>query len=72
MLPAKIVDLPTIIESHKTLDSKNFYKTADICQMMVCKEEEEDNEPPPDEAEEIKKTKDGLFLFSKSSESCLD
>lgn len=59
VLPAKIVDLPTIIESHKTLDSKNFYKTADICQMMVCKEEEEDNEPPPDEAEEIKKTKDG-------------
>jgi TATA-binding protein-associated factor Taf7 len=38
-LPAKIVDLPTIIECHKTLDKKTFYKTADICQMMICKEE---------------------------------
>ncbi|XP_054153129.1 transcription initiation factor TFIID subunit 7-like [Oppia nitens] len=42
ILPAKIVDLPTIIESHKTLDNKNFYKTADICQMMICKEEMDD------------------------------
>lgn len=38
-LPAKIVDLPSIIECHKTLDKKTFYKTADICQMMICKEE---------------------------------
>ncbi|RWS21112.1 transcription initiation factor TFIID subunit 7-like isoform X2 [Leptotrombidium deliense] len=45
-LPFKIVDLPTIIESLKTLDGKTFYKTADICQMMICKEEveEEKNE----------------------------
>ena len=35
VLPAKVVDLPCIIESHKTLDKKNFYKTADICQMMI-------------------------------------
>jgi len=33
---AKLVDLPCIIESHKTLDKKSFYKTADICQMLVC------------------------------------
>ncbi|XP_035791999.1 transcription initiation factor TFIID subunit 7-like [Anopheles albimanus] len=39
LLHAKVVDLPTIIESLKTIDSKNFYKTADICQMMICKEE---------------------------------
>lgn len=57
VLPAKIVDLPTIIESHKTLDNRNFYKTADICQIMVCKEEAE--EVKPEESEEIKKTKDG-------------
>jgi len=39
ILPSKIVDLPTIVESLKTLDGKLFYKTADICQMMICKEE---------------------------------
>jgi len=42
ILPSKIVDLPCIIESHKTLDKKNFYKTADICQMMVCTEDADD------------------------------
>lgn len=42
ILPSKIVDLPCIIESHKTLDKKNFYKTADICQIMICTEESED------------------------------
>lgn len=34
MLYGKVVDLPTIIESLKTIDSKNFYKTADICHMV--------------------------------------
>ena len=32
---AKLVDLPTIIESSKTLDRKALYKTADICQMLI-------------------------------------
>ncbi|CAH8569603.1 unnamed protein product [Heterobilharzia americana] len=32
----QIMDLPCIIESLKTTDKKNFYKTADICQMMIC------------------------------------
>ena len=34
LLYGKVVDLPTIIESLKTIDSKNFYKTADICHMV--------------------------------------
>lgn len=38
-LYAKAVDLPTIIESHKTIDKKSFYKTADICQMLMCSED---------------------------------
>jgi len=38
---SRLVDLPTIIESHKTIDSKTLYKTADICQLMVCKEGDE-------------------------------
>lgn len=39
LLHAKVVDLPTIVESLKTIDNKNFYKTADVCQLMICKEE---------------------------------
>ena len=31
----QIVDLPTITESYKTIDGKNFYKTADICQVSL-------------------------------------
>ncbi|GFX37255.1 transcription initiation factor TFIID subunit 7 [Trichonephila clavipes] len=39
-LPSKLYDLPTIIESCKTLDRKIFYKTADICQIMIAQEGE--------------------------------
>ncbi|KPJ09138.1 Transcription initiation factor TFIID subunit 7 [Papilio machaon] len=39
LMHAKIMDLPTIVESLKTIDNKSFYKTADICQMMICKDE---------------------------------
>ncbi|XP_074053832.1 transcription initiation factor TFIID subunit 7-like [Macrotis lagotis] len=35
-LAAKVVDLPCVTESMKTIDKKTFYKTADICQMLVC------------------------------------
>ncbi|KAK0064609.1 transcription initiation factor TFIID subunit 7 [Biomphalaria pfeifferi] len=38
---AKLLDLPCIIESLKTVDKKTFYKTADICQMLVCKTDED-------------------------------
>ncbi|KAF8976059.1 hypothetical protein BGZ46_008602 [Entomortierella lignicola] len=31
----KLVDLPTIIEAHKTLNGKQMYKIADISQMLV-------------------------------------
>lgn len=39
LLHAKIVDVPTIIESLKTIDGKSFYKTADVCQLIICKTE---------------------------------
>ncbi|XP_027045830.1 transcription initiation factor TFIID subunit 7-like isoform X2 [Pocillopora verrucosa] len=39
-LSAKLVDLPCVIESHKTVDNRSFYKTADICQMLVCCEDD--------------------------------
>eukprot|EP00096_Caligus_rogercresseyi_P012968 TRINITY_DN5637_c0_g1_i1.p1 TRINITY_DN5637_c0_g1~~TRINITY_DN5637_c0_g1_i1.p1 ORF type:complete len:414 (-),score=183.04 TRINITY_DN5637_c0_g1_i1:269-1510(-) len=50
---AKLMDLPTFTGSYKTMDRKNFYKTADICQILICKEgplsenEEEEPEPAP-------------------------
>lgn len=30
---AKLVDLPCVIESQKTLDNKQMFKVADICQV---------------------------------------
>ncbi|XP_072287664.1 transcription initiation factor TFIID subunit 7 [Pyxicephalus adspersus] len=35
-LAAKLVDIPCVIECLKTIDKKTFYKTADLCQMLVC------------------------------------
>ncbi|KAF8201553.1 TAFII55 protein conserved region-domain-containing protein [Pholiota molesta] len=32
---AKLVDLPCVIESQKTVDNKQMFKVADICQMLV-------------------------------------
>lgn len=67
LMHAKVVDMPTIIESLKTIDNKSFYKTADICQMMICKEEPEQ---PSIEEESPNKNKkkdpykvDKKFLF---------
>ncbi|GFS15869.1 transcription initiation factor TFIID subunit 7 [Elysia marginata] len=58
---AKLMDLPAIIESMKTVDKKTFYKTADICQMLVCKTEEEWSK---DDAEHPrKKEKDKKFVM---------
>ncbi|XP_036143000.1 transcription initiation factor TFIID subunit 7 [Monomorium pharaonis] len=55
LLHAKVVDLPTIVESLKTIDNKSFYKTADICQMVICKEE--DDHTATDEESPIKQKK---------------
>lgn len=35
-LACKLVDLPCMIESLKTVDKKTFYKTADVCQVNHC------------------------------------
>ena len=52
-LPGKIVDLPTIIESMKTIDSKSLYKTADICQILIC---DFDDDSAIDEESQAKST----------------
>lgn len=35
LFAAKLVDLPTITEVHKSFDKKNIFKVADICQMLL-------------------------------------
>ncbi|XP_053621573.1 transcription initiation factor TFIID subunit 7-like [Plodia interpunctella] len=67
LMHAKVVDLPTIVESLKTIDNKSFYKTADICQMMICKNEPD--QPTTEEESPAKNKKkdpykvDKKFLF---------
>lgn len=41
---AKLVDLPCIIESQKTLDNKQMFKVADICQMLLVETPEAENQ----------------------------
>ncbi|CAI2356095.1 unnamed protein product [Caenorhabditis sp. 36 PRJEB53466] len=36
ILPAKILDLPTISEIHKTTDNTTLYKVADVSQIIMC------------------------------------
>ncbi|XP_016657472.1 transcription initiation factor TFIID subunit 7-like [Acyrthosiphon pisum] len=55
---AKVVDLPTIIEGQKTIDNKSIYKTADICQMIICKENEELSLSDEDEVTNFSKKKE--------------
>jgi len=51
----KLVDLPCVVESLKTTDTKSYYKTADISQMLVCVS---DDESSGEENDANKKSKD--------------
>lgn len=55
VMPAKVKDLPCIIETHKTIDNKTFYKTADVSQIMICKPEGEDQTSSEEETVKPKK-----------------
>merc|ERR1719166_496720 len=61
---SRLQDLPTIVESHKTIDNKLFYKTADICQLLICKEGEgfSDEEEP---SSPVKKKKLDTYKVDK-------
>ncbi|OAD60162.1 Transcription initiation factor TFIID subunit 7 [Eufriesea mexicana] len=67
LLHGKVVDLPTIVESLKTIDNKSFYKTADICQMLICKEEDDhtttDEESPVRQKKKDPNKVDKKFLW---------
>ncbi|KAK9762646.1 hypothetical protein K7432_011426 [Basidiobolus ranarum] len=42
----KLVDLPTITESQKTLDNKRMFKVADVCQMLVVGDIHKETDQP--------------------------
>lgn len=42
--PAYLMDLPAIVETHKTADKRTFYKSGDLHQVLVVRMP---NEPPP-------------------------
>lgn len=63
-LPSRVFDLPCVIESHKTLDRRTFYKTADVAQIMICYEP--GDEPKSEDEAPLRKRKDALakkYLF---------
>lgn len=47
-LHAKLVDLPCIVESYKSIDGAHLFKTADISQMLICQKNEFKNEEEED------------------------
>ncbi|KAK3869066.1 hypothetical protein Pcinc_025594 [Petrolisthes cinctipes] len=55
MYKARLMDMPTILETWKSIDGKNFYKAADVCQMLMVREEED---PPEEEQDPKKKRRD--------------
>ncbi|XP_033331174.1 TATA-box binding protein associated factor 7 isoform X2 [Megalopta genalis] len=63
LLHTKVVDLPTIVESLKTIDNKSFYKTADICQLVIC--QEEDDHTTTDEESPVRQKKKDLNKVDK-------
>ncbi|KAK7041535.1 transcription initiation factor TFIID subunit 7 [Halocaridina rubra] len=54
MYKARLMDFPTIMETWKSIDGKSFYKTADVCQMLMVRDEED----PPEEDDPKKKRRD--------------
>ena len=54
----RLMDLPTMIESHKTIDKKTFYKVGDISQLLICKEGNGQFNDEEEESSLVKKLKD--------------
>eukprot|EP01133_Synstelium_polycarpum_P007902 gene7902-9277_t len=53
---ASLLDLPCILESHKTLDKTTYYKTADIGQIIQVHDNDDTTTPAAYEAAEFKST----------------
>ena len=57
MFEARLVDLPCIVESLKTVDRKTFFKTNEICQMLICKTKDDPWSSSDEEASKKKEKK---------------
>ena len=70
-----MLDLPTLIESNKTLDRKVLYKTGDICQMIDCsgdlEEEEEEQKGSTEEMTAAMKKEVYKKFVSNHGSECL-
>lgn len=64
VMNAKLMDLPCIIECLKTTDQKNFYKTSDICQLLVCSMEDDDEVDVEGNSPTKNKDKDKKFQWN--------
>lgn len=58
-MQADLVTLPTIVESNKCIDKVHLFKTADVSQMLICREEsKESNNESLGDSKENKPTQD--------------
>eukprot|EP00186_Timspurckia_oligopyrenoides_P004465 CAMPEP_0182442596 /NCGR_PEP_ID=MMETSP1172-20130603/1504_1 /TAXON_ID=708627 /ORGANISM="Timspurckia oligopyrenoides, Strain CCMP3278" /LENGTH=282 /DNA_ID=CAMNT_0024637547 /DNA_START=100 /DNA_END=948 /DNA_ORIENTATION=+ len=60
LYPATLMDLPSVVESHKTFDNSTHFKSADIHQVLVVRNP---NDTPPDNERLV----DGLTPASKGA-----
>ncbi|ELU12768.1 hypothetical protein CAPTEDRAFT_170446 [Capitella teleta] len=63
IMNAKLVDLPTVVECLKTTDKKNFYKTSDISQMLICGVDDDDESDNTESGTGKRKDKDKKFQY---------
>uniref|UniRef100_A0A8R1I947 TAFII55_N domain-containing protein n=1 Tax=Caenorhabditis japonica TaxID=281687 RepID=A0A8R1I947_CAEJA len=61
ILPAKLLDLPTINEVHKTFDNATLFKVTDISQIIIC-----DDALPPRKEEKNKQKQKGKGLENQT------
>lgn len=54
----RLMDLPTMVESHKTIDKKTLYKVGDISQLLICKEGNGEFNDEEEDSSLVKKMKD--------------
>jgi len=55
--PCHLVELPCVIESQKSFDTENFYKSADIHQMIIVTVQRKGNKQKKNKTQQNKKQK---------------
>ena len=72
LVAAQLVDLPCIVETHKTLDRRTLLKSGDMSQMVVCSRGSLDEDDREEKVEEMtaakKKDLYKKFVWNHGSE----